>query len=199
MSWLRAAGTLAAMLALMVGALGAGGTSAASPLRALTASGSHDVAHCPNYQNSPNCVVVPPSGIVNVTICGVHFVGTAAPGTTIECSNLPLLLKLPCKSSVSLPQTGGAAQLNKEAVPSLSSPSQAISSARETCCETGVSLSIHGTSLRLRVPGGKIYAFNPATGRSVRVSAIAGSGGEYTILYGSCGTASLFTGEGSRR
>jgi hypothetical protein len=174
---------VAGIFALATGAVGAPSASAASPAQAVTAFQSVGLAHCPNYQNSPNCVVVPPSGIVNITICGVHFVGTAAPGTTIECSNLPLLVRLPCASSTSLPQTGGAVRLD----PSVRN----VESAAEACCQSGVSLSIHGTGLHLKVPGGRIYKFDPATGLSHRVSAITGSGGEYTILYGSCSATFL--------
>jgi hypothetical protein len=140
-----------------------------------------------------NCYVVPPSGQVNTVLCGVHFVGTAAPGTAITCQVIPLLIKLPCSSSVSLPTTGGATKISGTL--SLNNYSTGMSAARSTsarsasstvCCETGVSLSIQGTDLNLTVPGAKIYKFNPATGTSTLVSAVTGNGGEYTFVYGSC-------------
>ena len=180
---------VALALVLPMAALVWGSTLGVQPAHASIAAPSASLAHCPNYQNSPNCVVVPPSGIVNITICGVHFVGTAAPGTTIECSNLPLLIKLTCGSAAPLPQTGGAAQNEPKAAMRFRSSARDAGVASAACCETGVSVSIHGTSLNLKVPGGRIYRFDPATGLSQPVSAITGSGGEYTVLYGSCSTA----------
>jgi hypothetical protein len=163
--------------------LAASSSSQSAHLDSLAAGATH----CPNYQNGPNCIVVPPSGLVNVTICGIHFVGTAAPGTTIECSFLPLLIHLPCSSSatsVGLPQTGGAA--TEAADSRLSRQLHLAAKTATTCCETGTSVSIHGTDLNLKVPGAKIYKFNPATGTSTLVKAVLGSGGEYTFVFGSC-------------
>lgn len=42
----------------------------------------------------PNCSVVPPGGTVTTTICGVHLVGSATPGTAVTFQCLPLLVKL---------------------------------------------------------------------------------------------------------
>ncbi|HEV3310499.1 MAG TPA: hypothetical protein VG815_08275 [Chloroflexota bacterium] len=176
------AGLLALSFALPGIALGTSGVLAATPASqpAHISASPNAKMHCPNYQNGPNCVVVPPSGVINNVICGIHFVGTAKPGTTIECVNLPLLVKLPCQS-VTLPKTGGAAVVSGlDAARALKSPSTT------TCCETGFSISIHGTHLHLKVPGARIFKFNPTTGQSHLVSAITGSGGEFTIIFGAC-------------
>lgn len=102
----------------------------------------------------PNCMVVPPSGTVHTTICGVRVVGTATPGTALTFECLPLLAKI-CQG------------------------------------ETAVSVEIVGTGLNLTAPGARIYKFNPATGNSTLVSAITGSGGEYTFVFGTCSSVTL--------
>lgn len=202
MKRLLLAGALAVFFALPGFALATSGVLAATPASNLGQSAilAHSATlpvaqtHCPNYKNGPNCVVVPPSGVVNNIICGVHFVGTAEPGTTIECTILPLLVQLPCSSTV-LPKTGGAVGLVPgdaarafRADATYSSSTSTVTAAKSTtvCCETGVSISIHGTDLHLKVPGARIFKFNPATGQSTLVSAITGTGGEYTIVFGSC-------------
>jgi hypothetical protein len=50
--------------------------------------------------------------------------------------------------------------------------------------ESGVSVSIQGTDLNLTAPGARIFMFNSATGNSTQVSAITGSGGEFTFVFG---------------
>jgi hypothetical protein len=157
--------TLVIGLALVLPAsvVGAGVAAAASPgtaTHAVTASIPFSVpasvaaggqGACPAY--SQNCIVVPPNGFVKFTCAGITISGTATPGTTITCNQVPLLVQLACST------------------------------------ESAVSFSISGTNLHLTTPG-RLFWFNPATGQSVAVSAITGSGGEYTVVFGSCAATS---------
>lgn len=52
--------------------------------------------------------------------------------------------------------------------------------------ESAVSFSISGTNLHLTVGSGQLFWFNSATGTSTAVSAITGSGGEFTVVFGNC-------------
>jgi hypothetical protein len=146
-------------LALPATVVSTGVAAAAGPTHAVSASITHaDPASiaaggktCPAY--SQNCVVIPPNGNITFTCAGITITGTAAPGTTITCNQIPLLVQLACSS------------------------------------ESAVSFSISGTNLHLTTPG-RLFWFNPATGQSTAVSAITGTGGQFTVVFGSCAATS---------
>jgi hypothetical protein len=150
-------------LALPATVVSTGVAAAAGPTHSVSASITHaDPASiaaggktggktCPAY--SQNCVVIPPNGNITFTCAGITITGTATPGTTITCNQIPLLVQLACSS------------------------------------ESAVSFSISGTNLHLTTPG-RLFWFNPATGQSTAVSAITGSGGQFTVVFGSCAATS---------
>ncbi|GEM_PF-7122524 len=146
--------TLGVLFVLPMGAVATGTALAASPaVHTSSINASTSGVHCPGqgYTNFNYCV--PPTGVVNATLCGEHFTGTAKPNTGITCNRIGQLVTLPCSG------------------------------------ETAESIDIKGTGLNITVAGPRIYKFNPATGTSTRVSAITGSGGEYTKVFGSCGVS----------
>jgi hypothetical protein len=148
---------LTALTLVLALILPAAGLSATSVLAASPASHAAQVTHqvaqgdkpCgkTGYSHGKNCIPVP-HGPVNTTICGVHVVGSAQPGSVITFQCLSPLASC----------AGGSV----------------------------VSVSIQGVDLNLTAPGARIFKFNPSTGNSTLVSAITGSGGEFSFVFGTC-------------